>query len=236
MDVHLRTGTSRTFSLKHAILLYEDGATTFATLHGVTATADAAPQLTAGRAVTTAFLHTLATGLRREVQPEILPENVLVRSAEAIAWWTRAWRRPMFFRGTDAKTEGLNGKVYPHPALVFLISGKDLHVRALDEDTRPSADTRLKNAPYWNTDARGLVCQGDMRVPDELAVSTIREWEDAFFQSAFTHPNGAVRLTTHAEGFHGLWTELMEKSEFPSRFLADSKETLRDFIGKRTEC
>ncbi len=121
MNVHLRTGTSRTFRLKHAILLYEDGATTFATLHGVTATADAAPQLTAGRAVSTAFLHTLAAGLKREVRPEILPANVLVRSAEAIAWWTRACRRPMFFRGTDPKAECLNGKVYPHPALVFLI-------------------------------------------------------------------------------------------------------------------
>jgi len=140
----------------------------------------------------------------------------------------------MFFRGADSKAESLNGKIYPHPALVFLISGKDLYVRALAEDTRPSANTRLKNAPYWNTDARGLVCQGDMRVPDEVAVSTIRGWEDAYFQSAFTHPNGAVRLTTHPKGFQALWTELMEKSEFPGRFLADAKETLRDFVGERT--
>src|SRR6266568_4203934 len=125
-------GTER---LQSAILLCEDGTTPFATLHGVTATADAAPQLTAGRAVTTAFLHTLAAGLKREVRPEILPANLLVRSAEAIAWWTRGCRRPMFFRDTDAKSEGLNGKVYPHPALVFLISGKDLYVRALGEDT-----------------------------------------------------------------------------------------------------
>src|SRR6266542_5238397 len=107
MNVHLRTGTSRTFRLKRAILLYEDGATTFATLHGVTVTANAAPQLTAGRAVTTAFLHTLATGLKRELRPEILPEHVLMRSAEAIAWWTRGCRRTMFFRGTDPKAEYL---------------------------------------------------------------------------------------------------------------------------------
>src|SRR5712691_29561 len=156
MNVHLRTGSSRNFRLKHAILLYEDGATTFATLHGVRVTADAAPQLTAGWAVTTAFLHTLATGLRREVRPEIVPENVLVRTADAISWWSRARRRPMFFRGADPKAETLNGKTYPHPALVFLISGKDLYVRALAENRRPSANTRLKNAPYWNTDARGL--------------------------------------------------------------------------------
>lgn len=222
--------------MKHAILLYEDGATTFATLHGVRATAESAPQLTAGRAVTTAFLRTLATGLRREVPPEILPENVLVRTAEAIAWWSYACKRPMFFRSEDPKSEGLNGRIYPHPALVFLISGKDLYVRALGDNARPAPDTRLKNAPYWNTDVRDLVCQGDMRVPDEVAVSAIRGWEAAYFQSAFTHPNGAVRLTTHPEGFRGLWTEVMEKREFPVRFLADSKEALWDFIAKRVGC
>ena len=130
----------------------------------------------------------------------------------------------------------LNGKIYPHPALVFLISGNDLYVRALSEEVRPSADTRLKNVPYWNTDGRGLVCQGDMRTPNEVSVSAIRGWEEAYFQSAFTHPNGAVRLTTHPKGFHGLWTELIGKRKFPNGFLADAKESLRDFIEARIKC
>ena len=73
----------------------------------------------------------------------------------------------MFFRGADPKAEVLNDKIYPHPSLVFLISGKDLYVRALGEDVRPSANKRLKNAPYWNADAHGLVCQGDMRIRSE---------------------------------------------------------------------
>jgi PRTRC genetic system protein B len=236
MNVYLRTGTSRTFRLKHAILLYEDGAATFATFHDIRTAADAAPQLSAGRVVTAAFLHTLARGLKRDIRPEILPENVLMRTTEAIAWWTRARRRPMFFRGADPKAEVLNGKIYPHPALVFLISDNDLYVRALSEEVRPSADTRLKNAPYWNADARGLVCQGDMPAPDDVSVGAIRGWEEAYFQSAFTHPNGAVRLTTHSKGFHGLWTELIGKREFPNGFLADSKETLQAFIEARTRC
>jgi|SRR5215469_7620451 len=236
MNVYLRTGTSRTFRLKHAVLLYEDGAATFATLHGIRSRDDAAPQLSAGRVVTTAFLHTLSKGLKRDIPPEILPENVVMRTTEAIAWWTPARQRPMFFRGADPKAEALNGKIYPHPALVFLISAKDLYVRALSEEVRPRADTRLKTAPYWNTDARGLVCQGDMRTPGEVSVGAIRGWEEAYFQSAFTHPSGAVRLTTHPKGFHGLWAELIGEREFPHGFLADSKETLRDFIEARTGC
>ena len=174
--------------------------------------------------------------MKRDIRPQILPENVVIRTAEAIAWWTRPRQRPMFFRGADPRAEVLSGKIYPHPALVFLTSGKDLYVRALGEDVRPSADTRLKNAPYWNSDAHGLVCQGDMRAPDEVSVGAIRAWEEAYFQSTFTHPNGAVRLTTHPKGFHGLWTELIGKSEFPNGFLADSKETLQDFIEARITC
>ncbi len=235
MNVHLRSGTSRTFRLKQAILLYEDGATIFATAHGIKTSASAAPQLTAGHAVTTGFLLTLAAGIRRDVRPEILPENVLARTAEVIAWWSPARRRPMFFSGADPRVEKLNGKVFPHPALVFLISGKELYVRALAESKRPFGETRLKNAPYYNTDAAGQVCQGDMRVPDEVAASTIQGWEDAYFQSAFTHPNGAVRLTTHPRGFHGLWTELAGKDKFPSQFLADSREMLGDFVESRAE-
>lgn len=202
-------------------LLYEDGKTTFATLHGVRATSDNKPELAAGRAVTTGFLRTLAAGLQHEIRLEILPEDVLLRTADAIAWWTHACCRPMFFRG-DPRAEALNGKTYPHPALVFLVSGMDLYVRALDRNERPSANTRLSTAPYWNTDGRGLVCQGDMRVPDEISVDTIRGWEDGYFQSAFTHPSGAVRLTTHPRRFHGLWTELWGKDEFPNQFLANA--------------
>ncbi len=76
------------------------------------------------------------------------------------------------------------------------------------------------------------ICECRMRLRSARSEAGKRH----FFQSAFTHPNGAVRLTTHPQGFHGLCTELMQKREFPSRFLADSKETLQDFIGKRTEC
>jgi hypothetical protein len=38
---------------------------------------------------------------------------------------------------------------------VFAFAGKGLYVRALAENKRPSAETPLKNAPYWNTDGVG---------------------------------------------------------------------------------
>ena len=70
-----------------------------------------------------------------------------------------------------------------------------------------------------------------MRVPEETNVGSLSGWENAYFASEFTHPSGAVRLTTHAGGFLGLWSSLAAgKRNFPVKFLADNKETLQEFI------
>ena len=172
----------------------------------------------------------LARGLGTSMAAEVLPEHVLARTPELIAWWSQAQARLMFFGDGDPKTRNLNGKTYPHPALVFMIRGRELFVRALAENGRPKADTRLRNAPYWNTDTQGRVCLGSMRVPEEVSASSLRGWEDAYFASEFTHPSGAVRLTTYRGGLLSLWCRLAgSKRRFPVNFLVDSGQTLRDF-------
>ena len=230
MDVHVRIGDNRIFALKQAVLLYQEGSRAFATLHEVKSRPDGPPYLSAGQSVTTAFLEVLAKGLGASMAPEILPENVVARTPEMIAWWSPAQRRVMFFGGESAETAKLNGYLYPHPPLVFMICGRELFVRALAENRRPNADTPLRNAPYWNTDGHGRVCLGSMRVPEEVSARTIAAWEAAYFGSEFTHPSGAVRLTTHPRGFLGLWTALARRKDFPVRFLADSKQTLQEFV------
>jgi len=236
MNANIRIGDNRTFSLKQALLLYQDGTRAFATLHEVKHRPNQAPYLTAGQSVTTGFLETLAKGLGASMAAEVLPEHVLARTPDLIAWWCRARQRLMFFGAGNAETSALNGKMFPHPALVFMIQGRELFVRALAEDRRPTANTRLCNAPYWNTDTHGRVCLGSMRVPDETGVASLAGWEGAYFGSEFTHPSGAVRLTTHPAGFLGLWSSLARrKRAFPVKFLADSKQTLREFVESRGE-
>jgi PRTRC genetic system protein B len=236
MNVHLRIGDNRTFSLKQAVLLYQEGSRAFATLHEVKCRPNEAPYLCAGQSVTTGFLETLAEGLGASMGAEVLPEHVLARTPELIAWWSRAQPRLMFFGDGNAEAKTLNGKMYPHPALAFVIHGRELFVRALAENCRPAADTRLRNAPYWNTDAHGRVCLGSMRVPEETGVGSLSRWEDAYFASEFTHPSGAVRLTTHPGGFLGLWSSLAgRKDKFPVKFLADSKQTLQEFVQRTPE-
>jgi PRTRC genetic system protein B len=234
MNVHLRIGDNRTFSLKQAVLLYQEGSRAFATLHEVKFLRDKAPYLCAGQSVTTGFLETLAKGLGVNMGAEVLPEHVLARTPELIAWWSRAQPRLMFFGDGNAEVKRLNGKMYPHPALVFMIHGQDLFVRALTENRRPTADASLKNAPYWNTDTHGRVCLGSMRVPEEVSVASLSGWENAYFASEFTHPSGAVRLTTHRGSFLGLWSNLAGRNyQFPAKFLADSKQTLQEFVERR---
>jgi PRTRC genetic system protein B len=136
----------------------------------------------------------------------------------------------MFFGGTDQEARKLNGFLFPHPGLVFKVVGKDLFVRAIATISRPTPETPLKMAPYWNTDSRGLVCAGSMRVPEYSDVASIRSFEAAYFQSEFTHAAGAVRLTSHLGGFVELWKGLAGRKRFPAQYLVDAGETLQEFV------
>jgi E2/UBC family protein D len=84
-------------------------------------------------------------------------------------------------------------------------------------------------------DSAGRVCLGSMRVPEEVSVGSLSRWENAYFTSEFTHPSGAVRLTTHSGGFLGLWSHLAWRKHFLLELLADSKQTLQEFVERRGE-
>ena len=236
MQACVNIGANHEFRLSEAVLVYRSGGNgAFASLHQVKQAENGVPYLTPGEAVTTAFLRTLAQGLGAQVKPEILPDNVLVRTPDMLVWWTRPQRRVMFFGGTDEEARKLNGLVFPHPALIFKVAGRDLFVRAMATNSRPGPDTLLKTAPYWNTDSRGLVCAGSMRVPESSDIASISGWQDSYFQSEFTHAAGAVRLTSHPAGFIGLWRSLAGKKRFPVQYLTDAGETLQEFVARGNE-
>jgi hypothetical protein len=113
MDVHVRIGDNRIFALKQAVLLYQEGNRAFATVHEVKRSPNEAPYLCAGQSVTTGFLEMLAQGLGESMAAEFLPEYVLARTPELIAWWAPVKTRLMFFGNGDPKTRELNGKMYP---------------------------------------------------------------------------------------------------------------------------
>jgi PRTRC genetic system protein B len=233
MNAYVDIGGSEVLALKGALLVYQGKSRGFVTWHEARrGTTEGAPFLGEAQELTTEFVHHLAQGLGTRVPTEVLPDNVLVRTAEMIVWWTPGMDRTMFFAAHDAEAHKLNGRRFLQPPLVWKVKGKDLWVRALRENRRPAAGTELMVAPYWNVDGgTAWTCQGSMRSPDELGVDTILLWEDAFYKSEFTHHTGAKRLTSHAGGFLGLWRSLARgRRRFPTEFLMPAKETLQEFI------
>ena len=111
--------------------------------------------------------------------------------AASLGMWIFLATEVMFFGGVDPDARALDGGAYPHPALVFRVTRRELFVRALERDERPTGETPLKTAPYWNCDAAGRVCLGSMRVPDQTTVESISDWQAGFFRSRFTHANGS---------------------------------------------
>lgn len=163
---------------------------------------------------------------------EILPEHVVARTADSIIWWSPCKTRRMYFKSVDANESvaALNAKEYPHPALLFKASGRTLWVRALPSNRRPSGDTQLYTAPYWNTYDNGVVCTGTMKIPQRKAVSAIYEWEESFFRSEFTHAAGVTRHTSYPLGLIPLWHKLCGKQRFPSKYLIAVNQTVKDLV------
>jgi len=60
------------------------------------------------------------------------PDNVLARTPDMITWWMRARHELMFFGRVDHEGRGFDGGTYPHPALVFKVTRRELFVRALE--------------------------------------------------------------------------------------------------------
>lgn len=231
MEAHVQIGESCNLQLRHALLIYEDQSRTFATLHDVLPRAEGAPLLAPAKPLSLAFLRRLSQGLGATVDPEVLPANVLARTPEMLVWSLPASRQIMFFGGTDQRARKLNGFTFPQPPLIFKVRDRELFVRALGTNARPTAKTGLRTAPHWNVASdTGRVCLGTVRAPDGASVDSMSSWETAFFQSEYTHAWGAARLTSHPGGFIGLWESVRGNRKFPARYLIDARQTLREFI------
>ena len=166
MRFSIDVGSELELKLYQAVLLYRNdhGNRFMATVHGVVQKeTDGTPLLGSGQLLSTAALRELTKQLGTSCPAEFLPENVVARTPELIAWWTPAAVRPMFFRD-GSELADISGKLFPHPALLFVVRNGVLFVRALPNNRRPDPDTRLAAAPYWNIDSNGAVCAGTMRV------------------------------------------------------------------------
>lgn len=236
MQVGINIGQNRHFELREALLIYHSSGHrswnvggSFVTHHLIDSGKGKRPELGPAKPLTAAFLQSLVKSLGGHIPVEFLPETILARTDRTLAWWTPAQQRPMFFVDTEGPLFEINGRIFPQPPLVWCTRDGALWVRAIRENRRPSAETKLSFAPYWNVSESGDVCLGSMRAPTVSTVASIPQWERSFYESEFTHGN-AGRVTRHAEGFEGLWRDLVDQKEFPVGLLIDLPETVADFI------
>ena len=233
MRFSIDVGSELELKLYQVVLLYRNdhGNRFMATVHGVVQqNGDGSPVLGAGQLLSTASLRELARQLGTGCPVEFLPDHVVARTPDLLAWWMPAAVRSMFFRA-GSELEAISGKRFPHPALLFVVRNSVLYVRALFTTQRPRSDSKLAAAPYWNIDSNGAVCAGTMRVPKSLTVTSVATWQRAFFESEFTHPGGGGRLTQRRGGTTALWKSLAGKVRFPQSTLVEL-ETLHQYLKK----
>lgn len=234
MKAIVTIGGNQTLRLAHAILVYQgviaERGSAYLTVHDVALQESGPPMLKQGRPADLSFLRALAASVQMALPPEILPDYVLCRTPDRVVWWSEAGLKPMYFSESSQLGE-VTGRVFPHPALVWKLEGRRLFVRALRENARPTASTRLYVAPYWNTDLNGAVCLGTMKRPNRVSVTTLREWELGYFGSLFTGQNGGGERIKGKGGLVNLWRQLAGKEAFPVGRLVESGETLIDFVG-----
>ena len=110
--------------------------------------------------------------------------NLLRHTANSMMWFTKATRRPMWFR--DAKPVTYN--VW-WPALLWKLKDNQLTVFALASHQRPTLNTRLYRAPLMNVNRSGVICLGSAHLPDQPTHERLHDIENCLFDSYFTHLN-----------------------------------------------
>lgn len=230
-----------TVTLSRALLVYTGKTGSFATVHPISQRqGKVQPEVGPGAPLTRHGLEEIAQVLLSDgtgpMVRELLPENLLYSDATRLLWWAPSALRPIFFRtGRTDFDAALEGKSVYHPPLLFLAKG-GLSVWALGENARPTLDSHLYQAPYFNIFSSGSMCQGNAHFPNVLRPEAMAGFEQAFFETNFTHTNTSGKpLTSFAGGHDALWKHLAETgNSFPLDALlppnASKAMTIREVI------
>jgi len=123
-----------------------------------------------------------------------------------------ATETPMFFGTTQGDMAGINGAIFPQPALVWLAMDHSLwsgHSRESPSRGRYQALCGSLLECVRHRERLPGIDAG----PDASTVASIPQWEQSFYESEFTHGNvGDLRAIPR---LRGLWKELAVKRSFP---------------------
>jgi PRTRC genetic system protein B len=161
----------------------------------------------------------------------ILPTNILhINPSEkgTVLWYTKAQKQQFFF------VNGLgipNGKAHV-PSMLWYANKNSLTVFALATNRRPTQNTPLYYAPFFNIYEDGKVCMGTVSIDIKKSASVeefTTAWENYFFNSYFSHLLG--EHSPIKGNCVSLWKKLIETSEaFPKDVLKKNNKTLKNIL------
>lgn len=232
-DFEIRTQTDGILRLDQAVLIYRGASdSALATVHKIEEI-DGEPVVLAGQAMTPRAAIQLARALSKRVaHGGFLPETVLYMDGDVLLWWVPPARRHIVFRAPELSAPE-RGEVVPHPGLVFAASSAVWKVWAVKGKHRPTLQSALFQAPYFNVYEDGDICRGNVEVPDGTTAEKIDAWNAAFFSSFFTHPNVKGKLVRYRSGSYAFWRDMLDGkfTKFPEHVLVDTKNTLGKLLG-----
>lgn len=161
----------------------------------------------------------------------LLPSNVLHLNPSEngqVIWYCKPQKRKLFFVESLAIP---NGIAYM-PTLVFKATKTELSVYALKSNRRPTMNTKLYYAPFFNIYESGKICMGtvDIQVKDANSLEEfINLWEEYFFNSYFAH------LLSNYNPIKNNIVEFWQKQintdkPFDTKELKHNNRTLKDII------
>ncbi|MEP7375698.1 MAG: PRTRC system protein B [Chitinophagaceae bacterium] len=185
-------------------------------------TKDMAKSLTSTTEVNTGFLE----------YKGVLPANLLYVNAHDngyAVWYTPAKKVNLLFKKELTIPSG-EGNV---PPLIWKATNSQLYIYAITTQGRPTAETHLHHAPFFNTYPDGRVCMGnvDMAIEDDCnLVDFMSMWEGYFWKSYFTHSIAGATLVKG--NIVTLWQKLIgdSKKPFPLEALNKNGKTINDLI------
>jgi PRTRC genetic system protein B len=145
-----------------------------------------------------------------------------------VIWYTKTGCREMYF---SEQLEIPNGKASV-PAMLWVANRNKLFVYALKTGRRPTENTPLYHAPFFNVYADGAVCMGTVDVTIKNTASLeefTKAWENYFFNSYFSHlMSGHNPVKGNCVS---LWKKLLANAEaFPKEVLLKSNRNLKNIL------
>ena len=240
MKVDVSFGSSQKLTLNKALLFYEDGSAALITEHDVvTVSTLEGPQVSLGPG-SLVSRETLVKMIRRvldvpETRPFLAPE-ILSYEPGHMFWWVPAARRPIFFMTKGPFDKEIENAIVWHPPLLMHATYQFLTVWALGKNERPLETDLVYRSPYYNLGESGIMCAGNVALPETPSPDTRLQWEDAFFLSNFTHTNLKTEShCLHPLGHNGFWRQARHTEDINDliQYLIPMEgKTVGQFVGR----